>query len=66
MNEHLLNEKLINEVNLEVFAGRVCEHCRERSFTTVQRANPFVADVHNEELMEDICDQCYTELCNDI
>lgn len=44
----------------------VCDSCNNPDSTTSERVNPFVLEVHGEEVLDYLCDDCYRQLIEDI
>ena len=43
-----------------------CESCHERKPGVKNCIDPYMADVNNEEIYVDLCDDCYSDKVGDI
>lgn len=46
--------------------GRTCQFCHKENPDVYERRDPYLFDVENEEVMVAICDDCYSDRCDDI
>lgn len=43
-----------------------CGHCGKTDKTVERLINPYIAEIYNEEVLENICADCYHDLCMDV
>ena len=43
-----------------------CKYCKKSKDDVSLRVNPYYAEIHNEEIEEYMCDDCYNDVAMDI
>ena len=43
-----------------------CDECGEDKPDTKERLNPFLDEIHNEKVMQKLCDDCFQMWCDEI